>query len=109
MDNLRYRVAKWLSQRSRTSRALWGALVTAITFYFGRLLSVHIADTIKVDDQYVVAFHAAFFIVLLAIIVFLYRVVANALDVHQEDVEREKATILHAYNLCDRIAGDKTS
>lgn len=109
METLTYRLAKWLSQRSRTARTLWAAFVTAITFYFGRVLSEQIAATVKVDQPYAVAFHAAFFVVLLIVIVFLFRLMANAIDRYQEDVELEKATILHAYNLCDRITVGQAS
>lgn len=109
MDKRRYKIAKWLHQRSRTSRALWSALVTALTFYFGRLLSVHIASTIKLDQQYETAFHAALFVVLLVIIVFIYRVLVDALDVYQQTMDSERATILHAYNLCDQITAEKSS
>jgi GAF domain-containing protein len=104
-----YQVAKWLSRRSRTTRVLWGAFVTAVTFYFGRVLSEQIASSVEVGPTYSTAFHATFFIVLLLVVVFLFRLLTQALDFYQAGVEEEKATILHGYKLCDRLTADKAS
>jgi GAF domain-containing protein len=103
-----YRIAKWLSQRSRTVRVLWLAFVTAVTFYFGRVLSVYLAASLQAEP-YAAAFHAIFFIILLMTVVFTFRLLAQAIDLYEAGIELEKATILHGYQMCDRLTVDKAS
>ncbi len=97
-----HKLVAWYESLSSWPRTLVAALAAAIPFYFAAFLGNSVAGAVQLGRGYGLAIHAAVFIVLLTVIVFLGRLVQGYREQLRDRRERQNAALLHAHVLTDR-------
>ncbi len=83
------------------------ALFTALPFYFSAFLSYSFSQTANLQGYKGLLLHSVIFIVLLAIVVFLYRYIAFLRQEKMRDISERNAAIMHAHAQSERLIIDE--
>ncbi|MCF1458698.1 MAG: hypothetical protein LPH21_14450 [Shewanella sp.] len=90
-------------------RAFWGSVFAASFIYFSAFLSYSISSIAEDDDSFKLIIHVIFFILTIAIVIFIHRSIKDRLRSYKEQIELQKTTISRAYSLCDKVLIEKSS
>lgn len=90
-------------------RVFWGAVLAASFIYFSAYLSYSISSIAEEENTLKLLVHVVIFILTIAIVIFMQRVIRDRLRLQEEQVEIQKTTISRAYSLCDKVLIEKSS
>lgn len=97
------RIIDWYNRLSTVARIFISALVTAFPFYFAALLSHSVTQSAQLRQPYNIYLHATIFIVLLTAVIFVARYLVTYREREQQELERKRAALMHAYTFIDRV------
>jgi hypothetical protein len=86
-----------------SARLLTGALATALPFYFAALLGLWVTDISDSTGTMSLGVHAAVFVVLLTLVVFISRYLVYQRDQFEKGDQKRIELKLHAYAQLDRL------
>ena len=101
-----HRILNWYDNLPTSLRLCFLALFTALPFYFSAFLSYSVSQTANLQGYKGLGLHSAIFIVLLAIVVFIYRYITFLRQEKMRATSERNAAIMHAHAQSERLIID---